>query len=150
MDVVLTFNKKEILKSVSLLTGYAGAHLSEDGSKFDSVSTSDNDSALLLRFYEETKNAFLLSFKRVLQNENEKDGITIVNCELSASYDANLTPSVQADLNSYFIQSIVSKWYSYTNKEGVEASSIEAASYLESARRKVFSKRRPTRPVYNS
>lgn len=148
MNVTLTFNKKDILSSVALLTGYAGAHLSEDGSKYDIVSTSDNDSAILSRFYEEAKNTFLLSFKRVLLNESEKDGTTVVTCELSASYDGNLTPSVLNDLNSYFIQSIVSKWYSYTNKDGVESAALEATSFLESARRKVFSKRRPMRPVY--
>ena len=63
--------------------------------------------------------------------------------------DKALTESMQRSLFSFFVMNITAKWYTFTNKEEATGYATEAATYMEDIMRKVFFKKRPTRPTYD-
>ncbi|MBQ9076262.1 MAG: hypothetical protein IJY31_00240 [Muribaculaceae bacterium] len=147
-EVILNVNKEDVYEEVAKTTSYTGAKMdSDDG--YDRIFTTDEDQAMLERFWSECKSSICNSLKKVLVSELETEGEYQLRLGLSTAFDESLTDSMQRSLFSFFVMMITAKWYTFTNKEEVTGYAAEAATYIEDIQRKAFFKRKPTRPTYN-
>lgn len=145
--ITLTVDKKGVYREVAKTTSYTGAKM-DDANAYDRIFTTDENSEMLERFWQESRIAACNSLKRFLQSETEADGVYSLALELSGSYNEALTESMQRSLFSFFVMNITAKWYTLANKNEAEGYASEAATYMEDIRRKCFYKKSPTRPKY--
>ena len=147
-DIALTVNKESVYEEVAQTTSYTGAKV-DDELAYNRIFTTDEDKSMLERFWSESKNTVCNSLKKTLLNEVEEAGVYQLSLGVSSSFDKALTESMQRSLFSFFVMNITAKWYTFTNKEEATGYATEAATYMEDIMRKVFFKKRPTRPTYD-
>ena len=129
-------------------TEYTGAKM-DDEHAYEVISTTDEDKAMLERFWNECKNMICNSLKKVLVSEVEAEGEYSLTLGLSTAFDESLTESMQRSLFSFFVMNITAKWYTFANKSEATGYATEAATYIEDIMRKAFFKKKPTRPTYD-
>lgn len=144
---LLTITKNDVYVEVAKTTSYTG--LKMDGDSYERIFTTDEDQTLLDRFWEEGKSIVCNSLKRFLSSEEEAGEVFKLTLDLSKSFDDNQLDSMQQSLFSFFVMSITSKWYVFTNKPDAAEYSVSATSYLDDIIRKAYFKKKPTRPTYN-
>lgn len=147
MNVTLTVNKDGVYEEVSQTTSYTGAKM-DDEHAYDRIFTTDEDKAMLERFWDESKTTVCNALKRVLDSETEVSGDYKLSLALSSSFDEALTESIQRSLFSFFVMNITAKWYTFTNKSEAAGYASEAATYMDDIKRKCFFKKKPIRPTY--
>lgn len=155
-NVSLTVNKAYVYDEVAKTTSYAGAKMmAEDINAYDRIFTTDEDRLLLERFWVETCNAVTNQFKPFLTSINSQPvshGVDltrnyVVELELSSSYDNNLTEAISTSLFSFFVASIVSKWFAFANKPEAESYTAGAIGIMDDVMRKIYYKKKPTRII---
>ena len=144
----LRVNKDMVYEEVAQTTSYTGAKM-DDVTAYERIFTTDEDKAMLERFWNESKNAIAGSLKKFLESETEMDGTYMLTLELSASFDDSLLESMERSLFSFFVMNITAKWYTFTNKNEATDYAAGAATNLEDIMRKAFFKKKPRRPTYN-
>ena len=147
MEITLKVNKEAVYDEVAKTTEYTGAKMTDEQA-YDLIATTEEDQAMLERFWNECKNMICNSLKKILVSEIEEDAEYKMTLGLSAAFDESLTESMQRSLFSFFVINITSKWYTFTNKKEVTAYATEAASCVDDIMRKAFFKKRPQRPTY--
>lgn len=145
---ILKVKKNEVYDEVSKTTSYTGAKM-EDESAYDRIFTTEEDKAMLERFWNESKNAIAGNLKKFLVSETETDATYTLTLELSASFDESLLKSMERSLFSFFVMNITAKWYTFTNKKEATDYAAGAATNVEDIMRKAFFKKKPRRPTYN-
>lgn len=148
MEITLKVNKEAVYDEVAKTTEYTGAKM-DDEHAYEVISTTDEDKAMLERFWDECKNMICNSLKKVLVSEVEVEGVYSLTLGLSTAFDESLTESMQRSLFSFFVMNITAKWYTFTNKSEATGYATEAATYIEDIMRKAFFKKKPTRPTYD-
>ena len=148
MEITLKVNKETVYDEVAKTTEYTGAKM-DDEHAYEVISTTDEDKAMLERFWNECKNMICNSLKKVLVSEVEAEGEYSLTLGLSTSFDESLTESMQRSLFSFFVMNITAKWYTFANKSEATGYATEAATYIEDIMRKAFFKKKPTRPTYD-
>lgn len=148
IKTALTINKEAVYNEVAKTTSYTGDKM-DDKTAYDRIFTTDEDKTMLERFWDESKNTIANSLKRILLNEQEKDGTYTLLLGLSSSFDEALTNSMQRSLFSFFVMNITAKWYTFTNKDEVSVYAAESVTYIDDIMRKAFYKKKPIRPTYN-
>ena len=148
MEVTLTISKESVYDEVAKTTEYTGAKM-DDEHAYEVISTTDEDKAMLERFWNECKNMVCNSLKKVLVSEVEAEGEYSLTLGLSTAFDESLTESMQRSLFSFFVMNITAKWYTFANKSEATGYATEAATYIEDIMRKAFFKKKPTRPTYD-
>lgn len=154
MEYIFEVNKFEVYNEVAQTTSYTGAKMDNDPNAYERIFTTDEDQSQLDRFWDESCGTFCDAMKRyivedkdVRENPDEPAVGHEFMLSLSRSFNEALLPSMQKDLFSYFVASIIGKWYVITNKQEAAAYSEMAASWLEAIHRKACYKRKPTRPI---
>ena len=148
MEITLKVNKETVYDEVAKTTEYTGAKM-DDEHAYEVISTTDDDKAMLERFWNECKNLICNSLKKVLVSEVEAEGEYSLTLGLSTAFDESLTESMQRSLFSFFVMNITAKWYTFANKSEATGYATEAATYIEDIMRKAFFKKKPTRPTYD-
>lgn len=148
MDITLKVKKDDVYREVAQTTSYTGAKM-DDENAYDRIFTTDEDQSMLLRFWNESRNMMCQNLKRVLGSETEReDGTWEMTLHVSEAFDMTLKESMQSSLFSFFVMSITSKWYTFTNKGESDGYAAEAAACIDDIRRKAFYKTKPVRPTY--
>lgn len=123
--------------------------MENDATAYTRIFTTEEDKDILERFWNESKNSVAGDLKKLLNEEKEENGTYTLTLEVSSSFDDNLIASMQRSLFSFFVMSIVSKWYIFTNKKEAESYATSALGDMEDVMRKAYYKKRPTRPTYD-
>ena len=160
IQINLTVSKALVYNEVAKTTAYTGAKQGKDDdqSAYDRIFTTEADKIALETFWSETTNAAtdeLKEFITSVSTHAPSNGIDltqdyIVSLELSSSFDPTLRDSIESSLFSFFVASIVSKWFKYTNKDDVEAYQKTAAGMMMDVRNKVYYRKKPTRIIPNT
>lgn len=145
---LMTVRKEAVYEEVAKTSSYTGAKM-EEGSAYERIFTTREDREMLERFWNESKNAVACAMKKFLVSEEERDGVYELTLDFSASFDESLLKSMESSLFSFFVMSIVGKWYSFCNKEEASDYASGATTTLDDILRKAFYKRKPTRPRYD-
>lgn len=147
--LILSVNKADVYNEVAKTTSYTGAKMENDATAYTRIFTTEEDKDILERFWNESKNSVAGDLKKLLNEEKEENGTYTLTLEVSSSFDDNLIASMQRSLFSFFVMSIVSKWYIFTNKKEAESYATSALGDMEDVMRKAYYKKRPTRPTYD-
>lgn len=139
------------MTEVAQTTSYTGAKMDEDAKAYERITTVDEDQAELQRFWDESRAEVAQTFIRLLVSEGmAADGDTYqLVLNVSVAFDNALLPGMELGLFSYFVQSIASKWYVYTNKKEAGDFANVGKSILDEVKEKAFYKKKPTRPTYD-
>lgn len=149
-NIIFSIDRAKVYEEVAQTTSYTGAKMVGDKDAYDRISVIDEDKSQLERFWAESCASAVEALKRFILKEDQTSEIFTMELELSPSFDDELVKSMQKELFSYFVMSVTSKWYTFTNKDESGDYTDAAASFLESVRRKAFYKRKPTRPVFKT
>lgn len=153
-SISLSVNKANVYDEVAKTTSYAGQKLMDgDATAYERIFTTDEDRLLLERFWVETCNAVTEQLKPFITSIDAQPishGIDLtrnynVTLELSSAFDVSLTETIETSLFSFFVASIVSKWYALANKGEAEAMIAEAVGIMNSVQKMIYHRKRPTR-----
>lgn len=151
MNVILSINKDAVFNDVAQTTSYIGAKMDDTMQAYERIFTTDDDKEKLMRFWDDSENLLCTNLKRFLVSEQETgsnaNATYNITLSLSSSFDIKLTRSIQNAIFSYFVASIVAKWFTITNKDEAAGYATEAAAHLEDALSKIYYKNKPQRPV---
>lgn len=150
MQITLTIDKADVLAEVAQAAEYTGDKMTGDDGAYDRIRIVDGNQAELDRFWDEARAEVVKAFVKMLVSEGMTEDTYTLVLDVSSAFDTVLIPSMQLGLFSYFVQSILGRWYEYTNKKETEASISRSEALLNEVKEKAFSKKKPTRPVYNN
>lgn len=153
ITIAFTVNKSNVYDEVAKTSSYTGAKSKDDESAYDRIFTTDDDRMMLERFWLEACNVVVEIVKPFLSSDctlQESHGINlnsnlVLNLSMPSSYDTNLNSSVSTSLYSFFVYSILSKWFKFTNKEDTESYSASAEKLLSDISKKIYYRKKPTR-----
>lgn len=155
-NITLTVNKAYVYDEVAKTTSYTGLKMmAVDNDAYNRIFTTDEDRLLLERFWVETCNTTTSQFKPFIKSLNSQPishGIDLsrnytVELELSNSFDENLSEAMETSLFSFFVSSIVSKWFGFANKPEMESYTTEAVAIMNDLMQKIYYKKKPTRVI---
>lgn len=146
--IVFEIDKAKVYEEVAKTTSYAGAKMADDATAYDRIFTTDEDQIMLERFWSESKNVVSGSLKKVLDEEREEDGVYHLVLDMSSGFDEALCESMERSLFSFFVTSIVSKWYVFTNKKESSDYALLTTSHIDDVLRKAYYKKKPMRPRF--
>ncbi len=151
MNITLSVKQSEVFNEVAQTSNYAGAKMDDDSKAYERISTVDEDTSELRRFWDESRAEIAKEFIRMLTSEGmDEDGDTYnLVLNVSVSFDNALLPSMQLGLFSYFVQTITAKWYVYTNKKEAGDYANVGKDILDEVKQKAFFKKKPVRPTYD-
>ena len=151
MDLTLTVVKNDVMTEVAKTTAYAGQKMVDDDDAYDRIFATDADREMLERFWQESQIAVCEQLKRQLVSETgEENGDWSVTLSLSQSFDQALTLSMKKELGSFFVTSIVAKWFAFCNKKEAGDYGTMASELLIGVHKKALYKRKPSRPAYGA
>ncbi len=164
------------MQEVAVTTAYTGGKMDNDENALHRISTVDEDENHLERFWEESRADIcqeligLVTFEGMVRSiikpidptdpvfpratAIEPPGLLQkqhyeLRLDVSKSFDEALLPSMKLSLFSFFVHSIVAKWYIYTNKGEAGDYADKASTLLDDIHRKAVYKKKPTRPTYD-
>ncbi len=176
MEITLSVNKDNVMQEVAVTTAYTGGKMDNDENALHRISTVDEDENHLERFWEESRADIcqeligLVTFegmvRSIIKPIDPTDPVfpraTAIEppdllqkqhyelrLDVSKSFDEALLPSMKLSLFSFFVHSIVAKWYIYTNKGEAGDYADKASTLLDDIHRKAVYKKKPTRPTYD-
>lgn len=144
----MTISQTAVFDEVAQTTNYAGAKKDDDANAYERVATVDEDKAELLRFWNESRAEVAQAFIRLMESEGMNGDTYELFLNVSCSFDKALLPSMELGLFSYFVQSITSKWYVYTNKAEAAGTGDRGVVFLDEVKQKAFYKKKPERPTF--
>lgn len=157
MEITLSVNKEKVYDEVAKTTSYVGHKISDDDTAYNRIFTTDADKLLLERFWEETCSATTEQFKRFVVDvsEHHSEGLGAgdvysVGLKVAAKFDDLMVDSIKTSLFSFFVASIISKWFQFTNRGEVETYNLDATGYMDDVMRKIYHRKRPVRPTTNN
>lgn len=149
--ITLTVEQSGVYDEVARTTDYTGSKMEEsDANLRDRILSTDDDLSDMGRFWEETAAVADERLKAMYTGGSAPNESTYTaRLEVSAAFDRALLPAVEAALRSYFVKSIVGKWYRYCNKGETKDYLAEAQEMMDDALRKLYSRKRPLPPRKN-
>lgn len=153
INVKLSINKASVYEEVAKTTSYTGAKMEGDEKAYERIFTTDDDRLMLERFWTEASNAATEQLKPFIvsvSEHTEGHGVAMernydVELELSNSFDTALRGSIETSMFSFFVATIVSKWYKFTNKQETESYASDAGGMMDDVMRKIYYKKKPKR-----
>jgi len=154
-EVTLTIEKSLVWHEVAKATAYIGNKMvgTEDDA-YERISIIDKDKEMLERWWVEACSLVTLQLKewvdevasQELHHDADDSSDYHVTLRVADLWPTALKDSLESDLRSFVIATVLSKWHRISNKEEVEAYGNEAASHLVNAEQKLFQRKRPSRP----
>ena len=143
MIVNIEVKKSEVYEEVKKTSWYAGVKLGDESYKI--IAINDEDRVMLERFFEESKNLAINRLVKVFFKESvsEDNDTYTMHLKLPDAFNINLLPSIESSLLSFFALSILSKWFTFTNKPEAAQYGTDAVAMLEDVATKVRYKLRP-------
>lgn len=151
MKVTIMIDRTAVFDQVARTTGYAGAKLIDrDEHAYERLSTTEADEALLVRFWQESRDCLCLALRRLIEAEGMEAEEYRLDLCLSEAFDEALQPSVAAGVEAYFVNSVTARWMALVDRDKASEHVAAASHILTDIQRKVLCKRPPRRPEYFS
>lgn len=153
---LLRVNKIGVYDEVAKATSYVAAKkIDADSGAYDRIFTTDEDRLLLERFWVETCNDVTGMFKPFIISVVEQPishGVDlardyILQLSLSESFEDSLMGGIETGVFSFFVVSILAKWFRISNKDEAEIYFKEAASIIMEVNSKLYFRKKPVRKI---
>lgn len=160
MDITLSITKSVVMNEVAKQTSYIGGKITfQDGSNaYDQVFTTEDDFAMLEKYWREASNATATNLRRFVKSIEEsgatdtdlklpqgsevnKQGVLTITLNMPTRYDDSQTGTIQSTLFNYFVNFITSKWLGITYKEDAEYYDAYATGNMKEILLKIFYKK---------
>ena len=147
MATSFTINKSMVLEEVAMQTAYVGAKtiLSDGRTAYEQIFTTNDDYAMLERFWNEAISFTTGSLKKYMTSVTGTTSLTFT-LDLPGRYDIAQNESVQKSLFSYFTNYITAKWMAIANKADAEYYEKYATENMKDVLQKIFTIKKPIRP----
>jgi hypothetical protein len=155
MEIGLTISKQQVMNEVAKSTSYVGAKMEGDaGDYYTHMYTTDEDQVMLERYWNEAANSATDALKEYIGEVSEWDqpqGVAptrdyVITLRMPSNFDERLKGSIESSLFSYFVTSILSKWFLITNKGEAAGYTEMATGHMEDVVSKLYHRKRPERP----
>lgn len=147
MIITITLNKDHILNEVAKTTAYVGDKMVGQEDAYERISTTEENTEILNRFYEESISDFIQIIKNYYYARVDRNEITTVSLDMPNNFEAGLVADMNKAVPSFCTNFVLSRWFIITNKE-------EATIYIQEAERikteltkKLYARKRPM-PVH--
>lgn len=150
MKITITLSKLAVFEEVAQTSAYTAAKTDGDANAYERMTIVDEDESKLNRFWDESRADVVQALIRMIESEGmSTDGDTYqLGLNVSESFEKALLPSIETGLFSYFVKSIVGKWFAYTNKKDSGEYATMGKAMLEGVKAKLLYKKKPERPEY--
>ena len=150
--------KAQVFDEVAKTTAFVGAHLLDKKIMgYESVALTDGDREMIERYWREAcaeVSTLIRRYATRISDHERPHGTDIsvsadykAELVMSDRYDASQTDSLNAELFSFAVNSIVSKWFMIANKEECAGYMAAAQGAMENAKIKLHNKTAPTPPI---
>lgn len=146
IDITLTVGKSDVMTEVAKTASYVGQKMTGEEGAYDRIRTTDADEEELERFWEEASAEATETFKEFITNVSNGASYA-VGLSLSPRFDVKLQTGMAGSLRSFFINSILSKWFVISNKKEAEVYEAAATTNMKDVVAKMYYKKKPTRMI---
>ena len=144
VECVLKIEREAVMREVSKTSAYAGAKTG-DASLYERMATTAADGVMLERFWEEAKCAATGRLKEFAVGAEERGGVFEVRLRLPDAFKVCVKGSMEKNLQSFFVMSLLGKWLALTDKEVATDYAAGAGSFLDAVVAMTYARRRPRR-----
>lgn len=148
--IIIDIDKEAVIREVSQTTSYTGVKRDskEDSEAYERLRTTEADGSQLERFWQESRTGLCDRLKRYLDAEGETSEGLRLQIRKPGSFDIVMLESIERDIYSYFVMSIIGRWYMLCNPQESEGYLTVSEALLKDIVRKVIYKIAPERPRY--
>lgn len=144
----ISISKEKVLEEVSRTTAYAGSK-SNGTLDFKKVATTKGDNNMTALFWTEAAGIILSLCRRfiashVSEDENSDSNFDIT-LDMPANFNTSQKKSIIAEIFSFFVSYIVSRWLKFSDKSEASDYMNEALNRIGSVREKLFQRIKPSR-----
>lgn len=146
-ELSITITRLDVYTEVMKATEYTGAKWVDDAGAYDRIRTTDQDAQLLDRFFDDAASD-LMELTKLFSPSYTLDatGLT-VTLTMPSNYDESLNDGVRKAARSLFVNSILSAWCLFANKQEAASYSALAQGFMTDMRNKLYFRKKPTRTV---
>lgn len=165
-EITITLKVKELIYDVANKTYLTGRSREAEGSKNYEASSNmqasdDEENSYQIRrslsnAFSSVKSAlseYLLdsstSSDNLISEAIDEDGELELQFSMPSNFSTSSVSALGNSIHSYLVDIALADWFSITNKEDAETYIAHSALSLESAKRSLYKRKRPTRPNYN-
>ena len=142
-NIELYISKADVFEEVAKTTAYTGAKQATDESGFDKVFLSDAETEMLDRYWNEVCTDISLRLSEwIVEVEPSSASITLA---VADGFNDALTDSLTQAITSYFVTTLLYKWYSIAMPTLAEGMVAESISHIKRVTELVNQRKRPTR-----
>ncbi len=155
--IEITVKKSQVMHEVAETTAYVGAKMPAQGENptdyYDRIFTTDEDRQMLERFWVEACNAtdsalshgLIFSKPQTVHHGGDLTNDYVATLMVAVLWNDALTGAMNRTLYSFFVNSILGKWFIITNKEEAAAYATQADGMLADVVRMTYQRKRPMR-----
>lgn len=141
----ITVTRDTVYEEVSKTTSFDGAKKDAEDGTYERVMTTEDDRQMLARYFDEAAQAAEAALSDLPTDDTtdgEQWGVTL---RLPDAFNDKAAQSINADMFSYFCESILGKWYATTLYDVSERHTLLSAGFLQDALRKIWFRAAPSR-----
>ena len=136
-------SKADVYEEVAKTTAYTGAKQATDEGGFDKVFLSDAETEMLDRYWNEVCTDISLRLSEwIVDVEPSSATITLA---VADGFNDALTDSLTQAITSYFVTTLLYKWYSIAMPTLAEGMVAESITHIKRVTELVNQRKRPTR-----
>lgn len=143
----ISINKAAVISEAALVTAYQGGRNKNVPEDFTRVNISDADTSILDKYWNECIAEIDKELKTFITANDTSDTEYAMSLTMPSNYDSSMDDSVNASLKTYVVNAILSKWFAITDPTSSERYATIAAGAMQSARTKLWFRKKPTRTV---
>lgn len=136
-------SKADVYKEVIKLTAYTGAKQAIDDKGFDKVFMSDAEMEILDRYWKEICAEISLRLSEWIEHVETESAVITLN--VADGFNDALTESLTQAITSYFVTSLLSKWYSIAIPALAEGMIAESILHIKRVTELVNQRKRPVK-----
>lgn len=142
-NIELYISKADVYEEVAKTTAYTGAKQATDEGGFDKVFLSDAETEMLDRYWNEVCTDISLRLSEwIVDVEPSSATITLA---VADGFNDALTDSLTQAITSYFVTTLLYKWYSIAMPTLAEGMVAESITHIKRVTELVNQRKRPTR-----
>lgn len=139
MNIQLTTSLSGVLAQVAQSTAYIGAKRMDNGKledpeALDRIETIDEDREELMKFFGELRGELVTAFAPSVTADGfilTDTDIYVLGLTVHDGLNIALIPVLDTNLKNYFVNGIIARWLTYTNREDVELYAAGANAALD-------------------
>lgn len=136
-------SKEAVYNEVIKTAEYTGAKQATEALSFDAITISDAETEILDRYWKELYTDVALRLNQWVKSVDANRGVIVLN--VADGFNDVLTDSLAQALESYFVVSLLSKWFAIAYPSSAEGAVIEATSHIKRAEEIIKQRQRPSR-----